>query len=354
MQADAQTRAGVQASAVQTASLPDYIELTGTVQPIESRIGHVRSLARGRLEQILVKIGEHVNAGQPVARFDNIEAGELSTQLFGAQSELARLKIQQTAATRQTERNRRLVQIGASAQKDLDASQAEQDGLAEAVRAQQSNVAGLQSRLTRFGVNDPASAQSSITMLHAPFAGVVLSVEGAPGAVIDSSSEVLGIADLSSVYVEAQVYEKDLGVVRIGQTASITSESYPGVHFTGRVVSIGDRLDPQTRTAPIRCEVSNSGAKLKLDMFASVALPTAAKRTGLALPQDAIQNLEGKQVVFVRHSSTQFEVRPVNVGRATEGKIDVTSGLKEGEEVVTRGAFQVKSALLSKELGEKE
>jgi cobalt-zinc-cadmium efflux system membrane fusion protein len=247
-----------------------------------------------------------------------------------------------------------LVDIGASAQKDLEASQAEQQALAEAVHAQQSTVAGLEGRLKRFGVSDPASSQSAITLLRAPFAGVVLDIDSAPGAVIDSSSELLSIADLSSVYVEAQVYEKDMGHVRIGQPASITTDSYPGTHFTGRVTSIGDQIDPQTRTTPVRCEVSNRGAKLKLNMFAGVALPTTSQRSGLAVPTDAVQDVEGKKVIFIRRSPTQFEIRQVTLGRASDGMTEIASGLKEGEEVVTRGAFQVKSALLSKELGEKD
>ena len=354
MQAEAQKRAGVQTTPARVSSMPEYLDLTGTVQPIESRIAHVHALARGRLEQVLVKIGEHVTAGQPVAQFDNIEAGELSTQLSSAQSELARLKIQQAASARQSERNRRLVEIGAAAQKDLDASQAEQQAMAEAVRGQESTVAGLESRLKRFGVGDPASAQSSITVLRAPFAGVVLDIDSAPGAVIDSSNALLSVADLSSVYVEAQVYEKDMGRVRIGQAASSRTDSYPGTRFGGRVTSIGDRIDPQTRTTPVRCEVSNDGWRLKLDMFATVALPTSIRRNGLAVPADAVQNLEGKSVVFVRRSPTQFEIRTVNTGRTSEGTIEIASGLKEGEEVVTAGAFQVKSALLSKELGDKE
>jgi membrane fusion protein, heavy metal efflux system len=89
-------------------------------------------------------------------------------------------------------------------------------------------------------------------------------------------------------------------------------------------------------------------------MFATVALPTSGSRSGLAVPTDAVQNLEGKQVVFVRRSPTQFEIRQVNPGRASGSMIEIASGLKEGEEVVTAGAFQVKSALLSKELGDKE
>ena len=354
MQAEAQKRAGIQTAPARSSSMPDYLDLTGTVQPIESRIAHLRALARGRVEQVLVRIGEHVKAGQPVARFDNIEAGELSAQLSSAKSDLAKLKIQEATAARQAERTRRLVAIGASAQKDLEASQAEQQGLAEAIRAQQSSVAGLESRLKRFGV-DSASTQSSITLLRAPFSGVVLDIESAPGAVVDSSNELLAIADLSSVYVDAQVYEKDLGRVRVGQSASAKTDSYPGTDFAARVTSIGDQIDPQTRTTPVRCQVMNREGKLKLNMFATVALPTASQHSGIAVPADAVQSVEDKQVVFVRRSQTQFEIRQVKLGRAAgEGKIEIASGVKDGEEVVTKGAFQLKSALLSKELGEED
>lgn len=154
--------------------------------------------------------------------------------------------------------------------------------------------------------------------------------------------------------MQAQVFEKDLGQVRVGQEASIRVEAYPQERFIGKVITIGDAIDPQTRTAAVRCDVANPRGLLKLEMFATVELPTAVMRAALTVPADAVQNYEGKPSVFVRTSSSHFIVRPVDVGRVVGATAEVTRGVQAGEAVVTRGAFQVKSAMQAKELGEKD
>jgi cobalt-zinc-cadmium efflux system membrane fusion protein len=131
-----------------------------------------------------------------------------------------------------------------------------------------------------------------------------------------AGSELFSVADLSTVYVQAQVYEKDLGQVHIGQAASISIDSYPGDRFTGQVASISDLIDTQTRTAAVRCQVANPGARLKLDMLASVQFPTAMKRSVLSVPTDAVQDIEGKPTVFVRTSPSQPFARSKPVPQA--------------------------------------
>jgi cobalt-zinc-cadmium efflux system membrane fusion protein len=352
---DVQRRLGVAVTTATEAPLAVPLQVTGSVQPIDSQIAHVRPLARGRVQQVLVKIGDRVTRDQELALFDNMEGGELATQYEGARAELARLRVQLTTATRQAERSRKLVEIGAAPQKEYEAALGEQQEREQSVGAQESTLAGLEARLHRFGMATPsAAARSAITTIRSPFAGVVTRVTAAPGDVVDASSELFSIADISRVYVQAQVYEKDLGRVRRGQLATMTVDAYPDERFSGRVAAIGDTVDPQTRTVAVRCEVANPKALLKLDMFANIDLPTEATRSGLAVPSDSIQTIEGKHVVFVRSSESEFLVRPVQTGRVAGTLTEVTSGLKPGESVVTRGAFQVKSALLSKDLGEKD
>ena len=176
----------------------------------------------------------------------------------------------------------------------------------------------------------------------------------ASGDVVESGAELFSVANLSTVYVQAQVYEKDLGQVRVGQPASITLDSYPAEHFTGSVASISDLIDPQTRTAAVRCQVANPNARLKLDMLATVQFPTSTKRATLSVPSDAVQTIEGKSVVFVRSSPSLFFVRQVETGVTSEGRTEIVRGVREGEPVVSRGAFAVKSVLLGKELGEEK
>ncbi|MBX5473138.1 MAG: efflux RND transporter periplasmic adaptor subunit, partial [Acetobacteraceae bacterium] len=276
-----------------------------------------------------------------------IEAGELSSQVDAARAELQRLRIQLATARRQAERARNLIDIGAVAVKEYEAAEADARALEEAVRAQQSTLAGIETRLRRFGA--PTDSDASLTAIRAPFAGVVIRTEAAPGDVVDSSSILFSIADLSRVYVEAQVYEKDIGKIRINQPALITVETYPGEVFRGRVVAIKDILNPQTRTAAVRCELANPAGKLKLEMFANVAIPTADTHLALTLPSDAVQTISRRQVVFVKKADLHFEAREVQV-LGDGPRIKITAGLKEGELVVVRGAFQLKSAFLAKEL----
>ena len=191
-----------------------------------------------------------------------------------------------------------------------------------------------------------------ITVISAPFSGVVTKVDAAPGQVVDSEDQLFSVADLSRVWVQAEVYEKDLGRVQVGQRAIVRVETYPDEEFTGRVTYISDVLDPQTRTARVRCEVANPGTRLKVDMFATVHVPTKFNRIAVAIPQAAIQQVEESTVVFVRKSETEFEARQVEVGNTVSGLVEIVSGLSEGEPVVIEGAFHLKSIIAGKELGE--
>jgi len=352
MKSEAQEHVGLKVEPAKITVMTEYLLVTGTVQAIDTRVGQVRSLARGRLQQVSVKVGDRVTAGQTLASFENIEAGELWAQQDSARAELQRLRVQLATQAKQVERNRQLVEIGAAAQKDLEASLGESDALRESIRSQESTVAGIGARLRRYGVEPEATRGPVSTPLRSPFAGVVTKAQAAPGDMIDESKELFTVADLSEVWVQAEVYEKDLGKLRLGQGALIGVDTYPGERFSGRVTYISDLLDPQTRTARVRCEVPNPGIRLKLDMFASVQLPTTFSQRAIAVPVSAVQQVEDKNVVFVRKTATAFEVRPVAVGKTVNGSVEIVSGLREGEELVTQGSFHLKSILAGKELGE--
>jgi cobalt-zinc-cadmium efflux system membrane fusion protein len=283
---------------------------------------------------------------------DNVEATDIASQLAAARSELQRLKSQLAAVERQAERSRRLVDLGAAPQKEYEFSAAEKNALDANIRAQESTISGLTTQLHRFGVTDPKPGQSVTTTITAPFSGVVTKASAAPGQVIDPEDQLFEIADLSHVWVQAEVYEKDLGRVQVGQNAVIEVETYPDERFAARVTYISDVLDPQTRTARVRCEVPNPGIRLKVDMFATVQVPTKFNRTAIAVPQAAIQQVEQSAVVFVRRTDTSFEARRVQTGNSVSGAVEVVSGLREGEPIVIEGAFHLKSIIAGQELGE--
>ena len=353
MSAQAQQHVGLRTTRAAFKDLQEYLHVVGTVQPIDTQIGHVRPLARGRVKQIRVRVGDRVRAGEVLASFDNIEAGELLAEYQGALAELQRLKLQQASAQRVAERNRELSDLGAIAKKNSELSQVEAQSAGDSVRVQESAVAGLVSRLRRFGVEQVNVANPS-TVIRAPFAGVVIKAQTAPGDVFDADRELFSIADLSHVWVQAEVYEQDLGRIKIGQPAVITVDTYPSEKFEGKVTYMGDILDPQTRTARVRCEVANPDVRLKLDMFAAIELPTHFSRRALVVPPSAIQQLNGNDVVFVRKSPTTFETKTVQTGKTVEDASEIQSGLREGEEVVSIGSFHLKSVALSGQIGEEE
>jgi cobalt-zinc-cadmium efflux system membrane fusion protein len=129
--------------------------------------------------------------------------------------------------------------------------------------------------------------------------------QASSGDVVDAGRDAFTVADLSRVWVQAEVYEKDLGRIRIGQSAFIRVDTYPDQPFEAKVAYISDVLEPQTKNGSCPLRSSHHGLRLKSDM----ELPTKFSKQALAVPASALQEVEGKNVVFIRHSATQFEKR---------------------------------------------
>ncbi len=330
------------------------VVVPGTVKPIENRISRVRPLARGQILDVFVNIGDRVQAGQPLVEFDNIEAGQLRAEYRAAQAELERLKVEQANADRQAERARSLVDIGAVPKKQAENMEADARSRASAVAAQEAVIAGLSERMVRLGAPADGNTEDSMTTILSPLTGVVIESEAAPGLVVDPSTLLVAVADLSRVYVEAQVFEKDLGRVRQGQDAFVRLDAFPDEILDGRVTAIRDILDPKTRTASVRVELPNPDGRIKLEMFATVELPTTSEHEALIVPADAVQTISGRPVVFVQQDPLHFAAREVSV--LGEGaRVEIVSGLQPGEPVALEGAFQLKSAFLAGQLeGEHE
>jgi cobalt-zinc-cadmium efflux system membrane fusion protein len=346
----AQKHVGMVVAPAEIVQLTEYFRATGTVQPIDSHVGEVSPLSRGRVVELKTKVGDRVRLGQTLAVFDNIEAVDLSAQEQSAKAELASLNAKLIPATRQTERSRKLADIGAAAEKDYEFSKAEEQGIRASIQSQQAVIEGIRQRLHRYG--STGGSGGPFTVLKAPFAGVIIKAQVSAGDTVEPGKSLFTIADLSKVWVQAEVYEKDLGRIRLGQDASIKVDTYPDESFSGRVAYISDVLDPQTRTARVRCEVDNRDMRLKTDMFANIELPTKFSKQALSVPSSSLQNVEGKNVVFVQVAPTKFEARQIEKGVSIGGNTEIISGVRAGERVVTEGAFHLKSILAGGELGE--
>lgn len=186
----------------------------------------------------------------------------------------------------------------------------------------------------------------------APIAGRVTERVVSLGETVEPAKPLFTVVNLNSVWVQLSVPQREVANLRVGQTLSITSDTAPGRTFSGAVAYIGDVVDETTRTVKVRAVIQNSGNALRPQTFVKARIATEATDSALAVPREAVQTLEGKQVVFVQgEHEGEFETKEVEVGETVGGQTVITSGLEPGAKVVTRGAFTVKAQAMKSELG---
>ena len=341
---------GIRTQPAQTRPVTLTITTVGTIGPDETRLAHLRPLSRGRIQQVFVRTGDRVRRGQPLLIYDNIELGELVGDYLQAVAEAE-------VARRYLERAEQLVRIGALAQAEYDQREAR---YREAI----ARVQSIELKMRRFGLGDADLERLrrpeeqtfrqtvSLTTLRAPIDGVIIRIDAVPGEFVDPEDEVCTVADLSTVWVQARVYEKDLAQVQRGRECIVTVESYPDATFHGTITYVSDFLDPATRTAQIRCEVPNPDGRLRLEMFATIRIPISLEHTALMVPESAVQWIDDTPVVFVRTAPETFVRRVVELGTRGDGWVEIKRGLRAGEQVVSEGAFYLKSILLREQIGD--
>lgn len=186
----------------------------------------------------------------------------------------------------------------------------------------------------------------------APIGGRVTERLVSLGETVEPAKSLFTVVNLRSVWVQLSVPQREVGNLRVGQAVTITSDTAPGRTFTGAVSYIGDVVDTATRTVKVRAVIQNSGNALRPQTFVKARIATEATDTALAVPREAVQRLEGKQVVFVQGDHPgEFVSTEVEVGETVGGQAVISSGLEPGARVVTEGAFVVKAQAMKSELG---
>lgn len=359
-----QATSGVQVAKAASQILPATLSVTGTVTPVESGVAHVRPLARGVIEQISVTLGARVKKGQALVTYDNIQLGELTSEYLTERSALRQSESDLEVKQRGLERAEALIKLEAISQQDLELRRAEVRNAQSTIASARARVTRVEEQLHRFGLSEAdlsrltpeegssAHRTASHSVLRSPLDGVVTKFDVASGEVVEPDRELFTIADLSTVWVLADVYEKDLARLPRSGEAVITTDAYPDRRFAGSLTYVSDLIDPKTRTAKVRCVVDNRDNLLKLDMFASVTIPTNERRQAIVVPVAAVQQVDNQPVVFVRKTPSQFERRRVTVGQTAGGVVEILSGVRAGDEIVGSGSFYLKTALLRDRIGE--
>jgi Cu(I)/Ag(I) efflux system membrane fusion protein len=307
---------GVRWEAVQLRELRRTVNAVGTIQANERLLYKVAPRFEGWIEKL------HVNTtGQAVARGQPL-MDVYSPELVTAQEEYL---------------------IALRGLKDAAASGPE----AQAVMLRLSE--GVQQRLRNWEISDEelqALRQEGkprrLLTYRSSVSGVVLQKSGTQGMRFMPGEVLYEIADLSSLWMLAEVFEQELGLVRVGQEAKLRIMAYPDKAFAGKVVFIYPTIEPDTRTVRVRIELPNPGGLLKPAMYGSVELASGhGGGKKLAIPDSAVLDSGSRQVVLVRRGEGLFEPRTVKLGMRADGYVEVTDGLQTGEEVVVRANFLI-------------
>ena len=185
--------------------------------------------------------------------------------------------------------------------------------------------------------------------LVAPISGVITHSYVTQGQAVDRTQNLCEIENLESVWVTANVPEKDAGKLKVGSSAVIIAKAFPDYEFEGVIQVIGSALDPKTRSIPVKCIVVNAGKRLKPEMFAEVKLAYGSQKDVLTVPSSAVVADGDEQIIFVLEDGA-FVRHEVEDGLRQNGRTEIISGINSGQKIASEGAFIIKSQIAKDEL----
>lgn len=316
LDAKARALAGVQTAPAAKRSLSKEIRTTGKIVVNEGNKSIVASRIEGRIDELyIVAEGQYVEAGEVIASV-------YSPDLIAAQEEYLLT---------------------------LDSVQKMRGASKDIVQANNRLLQAAKRKLELLGVSDGdiehlAHTRQTTThsVIRSTAGGVVTEKNALTGMYIMRGDKLFGLTDLSTVWMYADIYEKDIGGVAVGQEVFVSVHSYPGEQFAGRVIFINPMVDDTTRTIKVRVALDNASGRLKPNMFVTAGI-IAPLGEQLVIPVSALLDTGISKVVYVVQSEDTFVQREIVIGQETEGFIQVLSGLQAGETVVTQAAFLIDS-----------
>ncbi|OGF58628.1 MAG: hypothetical protein A2Y62_04125 [Candidatus Fischerbacteria bacterium RBG_13_37_8] len=328
-----------------------YIEAMGEVQPDPGKIIAIRSKITGVIGSMKTDIGARVKPGDILLSMDSNEFRELHQEFFQL-SGLLKL------AEKNYEREERLFQKKLTTEKDyleaksgMEKTMIELDTIRRKLQLMGMNIAEVGELPKHSELTEPC-----LLPVRSPIAGTVIERKSTPGALVEANEELMTIADLSTLWIWINVYEKDLRILQAaynksGVKAELSVESYPHRIFNGTVDYIADTMDEHTRTIKARIILNNSEGILKIGMFVQCRLSVLDDRSVLMVPGEAMLKDGDTYFVFKQVGEGLFFKQEVVAGEVYANGIEVKSGLKEDEVIVVRGAFTLKSDVLREKMG---
>jgi cobalt-zinc-cadmium efflux system membrane fusion protein len=318
------------------------IQVVGTVSYDQDHLALVGPLVAGRVTRLLVGVGDRVRRGQVLAEIESAEVGQARADLIAAKARAAAAQLNLRRETDLADRH-----ISSAREKEVAEAQWITESAATRAATERLRALGLSPQ------DISASAQGDQggrLPMRAPIDGVVLARTVTLGQAVERATDAFKIADTKHVWVDLDLYEKDLPRVHVSGQVEIRADAYPSEVFKGRIAYVVPVVEEATRTAKVRVELPNDNGKLSFGQLVTARLvgdPSTVATAVLAVPRAAIQRVDGRPVVFVKDGQVgRFERRVVEIGVSTGDQVEIRRGVKEGEVLASDGAFLLKSELL--------
>lgn len=322
---------------VEFGSFRQGVTLSGKIAYGEDRYSRISSPLQGRVVEVRAHLGGKVKAGDTLLIVDSPDIAQAYSEYVKEVSDLQ-------YATRAYELAKDLYGDKALPLKDLKLAENELVKARAEFRRAKERLLSL--RVAPEELSKPLDKQriTSRFEMKSPLTGVVVERTVTPGQSVtgDADHVLFTIADLDVLQVVADVYERDLALVREGQSAVVKVEAYPDVDFPAKVIAVGDVVDPSTRTIKVRALVKNQSHELKPEMFARLQLDVSGIGPFLTVPREAVLEADGKQFVYVVEEGNRYVRRDVKTANISPDQARILEGLAQGERIVTKGAVLIK------------
>ncbi len=346
---EALKRAGIETIEVTSQSLGQALSATGHLAMNEDAAVRIGTFVDGRVVHIFAKVGDTVRKGQTLVHIHSHELTDARAAVAKAKATIVEKEKALAFAQAEADRATRLFEAKAIAKREVDQANAHIVSIKAEIELVNAELERASEFLEHLAVDQDAPDEVAI---RSTLSGIVTKRLVTEGSVVSDANDLMEISNASTLWAIAEVPEANAGAVRIGQSVAIKVPALGDATISGKIIHIGAALNAETRTMEVRCLVNNSRGNLRPEMYATIEIRGGTTASTLAIPREALQDINGEKVVFLAHEDNSFEKKVVEPGREQGEKIEITNGLHSGQRIVTKGGFFIKTEFLKSSLAE--
>lgn len=351
----AQAEQNIAVALVESGSALSAYQAKGKIALPDNATWRVGILAEGRVDSVDANLGDAVRRGQILAKVHSHDVHEARAGYANAISERTRAQAAEALAQKNYERSQRLYQLKAEPLVAVEEAKQQVVNAQSSTREADNNVHREEAHLSEILGVLPSTMHDDgqdLMPIKAPANGHILVKNVTPGAILSPSTDAFVIGDLNHLWMLASVDAATLAKLKVAERAVVTVPDVPGATYEGKITNLGQEFDPTTRMIQVRIAITHPDSRLRPEMLASAEFAVGETKPALFIPQDAVQQVNGEDVVFVQTAPEKFHVQAVELGEIANGKVRVLQGLNAGQRVISHGSFVAKSELLRASIGD--